>query len=102
MVYDDEYEYFLKELTANEGEPYCMSNRELAIEIFDRYKKDNPDAGIYCYDISQYICKDRHAKIRLAELLDNQRKRQAKELQATVDLLRTVEREANIYDSCDS
>jgi len=93
MLYEGDYEYFIKELEADEGQPYHMGNRELAEDLFKEFKKVNKEAGMYCYDISQFICKDNRAKKKLIEMLNKQKERQEKELKQTIDLIKEIEEE---------
>ena len=90
MLYNDEYQYFLKELLKRKTQPYRMANRPLADELFKRFKGEYPGASIHYYDIAQFICMDQRARRNLVKLLKAQEERQAAELQATKDLITTL------------
>ena len=64
---NEEYRYCLKELLKRKTYPYSMANEEYAIEFYERLKKDYPEARLYIYGISQFICLDDRARKRLAK-----------------------------------
>ena len=69
----EEYEWNKKELLKHKNIPYMFSNEPLAIEFFNEFKREYPEASIHCYDIHQWICLNKKAResmrITLAKLL---------------------------------
>lgn len=94
MIDHEEYSYFKKELLKRKTKPYVMANRELAQELFARFKLEQPEASIHFLDIQQFICYDKRARKSLAKMLKEQLQRKEAELQELKDLIAEAETEA--------
>lgn len=92
MVDNEEYSYFKRELMKRKTKPYFMSNRELAEELFNRFKLEAPDASIHFRGISQFICMDSRARRNLSKRLKEDIKKREQEIQELKDLIAEVER----------
>lgn len=92
MLDNAEYSYFKRELMKRKTKPYCMSNEDLAKELFNRFKLEAPDASIFYWDISQFICYDHRARKNLSKMLTEKLKKRERELQELKDLITEVER----------
>ena len=65
LMRQEEYDWNKKEHLKQKNKPYSFSYKDFAIEYYQRLKKEYPDATIYYYDIHQYICLTKKARIEL-------------------------------------
>ena len=47
MLDIEEYNYYKKALMKRKTKPYIMSNKELAIDFFEKLKREFPEASIH-------------------------------------------------------
>ena len=92
MIDNEEYSYFKRELMKRKTKPYNMANKELADELFNRFVLEAPDATIFYWNTSQFICYDHRARKNLSKILKDSLAKKERELQELKDLITEVER----------
>lgn len=93
MLDREVYGYFVRELLKRKTQPYRMSNEPVAIECFNAFRQEHPDASIHFYGTFQYVCMDNRARKNLIKRLRRQRQMLERALQGTMDLITEVESE---------
>ena len=87
-------EYYLEEIRETDKCPFQMNNRELSLQLFERVKKEYPDAKYFSYDNTyygtQWIVVSNTAEKLLANQLETMEKRRTKELEELRKLMEEV------------
>lgn len=65
MLDIEDYNYYKKALMKRKTKPYIMSNKEMAIDFFEKLKREFSEASIHFYGSIQYICLGSRARKNL-------------------------------------